>query len=357
MITVVGGGPVGLVAALYASRAGLPVQVLERRSKLPLDKACGEGLMPGGVGLLDELGVEIDPDGQAPFSGVRWIDGDVVADAPFPHGVGRGIRRTYLHEGLMAAIADAGVDVRLGVEVTGWDGAVLTTSDGEVRPDHLLACDGLHSRLRDWTNLSAGPGPVARFGLRRHYRGVPWTDRVEVYWGDGAEAYVTPAGPERIGIAMLWSGEKARFDKLLTRFPRLRDRVVGLPQDSQDQGAGPLHQRVRGVVSGRCLLVGDASGYLDALTGEGMALGFQQARAAVAAIQEGNPFGYAAEHRRIVRQPVALMKLLLVAQRRPWLRRTIIRSLASMPRVFSHVLQLNDGGDWLPSGRTRHRLD
>ena len=353
MTVVVGAGPVGLVAALYAKRAGLEVSVLEQRRRLPLDKACGEGLMPGGVELLDELGVRIEDDGWAPFTGVRWISGDVVAEGTFPHGVGRGIRRTFLHQGLWRAVVDAGIPVRLGVEVTGWDGAHLETSDGVLEPTHVLGCDRLHSRLRRWSGLVAGPGPVARFGLRRHVRGVPWTDKVEVYWGDGAEAYVTPAGPERIGIAMLWSGEKLRFDGLLKRFPRLRDRVVHMPQDSQDQGAGPLHQRVHGVEKGRLMLVGDASGYLDAITGEGMSLGFQQARAAVQAIGSG---GYTRAHRDLVRQPVALMRLLLFAQRRPALRRAVIRALSWSPGLFGQLLHLNDGGGLLPGGRSERRL-
>lgn len=339
-VVVVGGGPVGLVAALYARRAGLDVRVLEQRRKLPIDKACGEGLMPGGVAILEQLGVEIPADGASAFTGVRWISGDVVADAPFPHGVGRGIRRLWLHQALLDRVEAEGIPVELGVEVQDLRDGRLVTSIGPIDGDWILGADGLHSGLRQVSGLDGGPGSHQRFGLRRHYTIEPWTDRVEVYWGQGVEAYVTPAGPNRVGVAMLWSGEKLRFDELLARFPDLKERIGRSKKESQDRGAGPLHQRVRGVVRGNLMLVGDASGYLDAITGEGLALGFHQARAAIEAIGGGR--GYARAHASIVRLPFLLMRGLLFAQKRPALRHAVVRFLASRPALFGRLLKLND---------------
>ena len=344
MITVVGAGPVGLVSALIAARQGMDVQVLEQRRKLPLDKACGEGLMPGGVQILRDLGVELDPEGCSVFRGIRWVDsGGEVAEGRFPHGEGLGVRRLHLHRGLFDAVERAGVPLRLGVEVTGLTPQGVMTREGPVDSRWVLACDGLHSGLRKLSGLSLGPGPRARFGLRRHYAVRPWTDLVEVYWQPGVEAYVTPVGPERVGIAFLFGGEKARFDDLLKRFPDLKARVEGAERDSSDRGAGPLHQRVRTVYQDHLALVGDASGYLDAITGEGMSLGFQQAEACVRAMRSGDLRFYAEEHRKLVRLPLALMHLLLFTAEHPALRSRLIRALSTRPETFGRLLALNDG--------------
>ena len=106
-VLVVGGGPVGLATALYADRAGLTVAVVERRTA-PVDKACGEGLMPGAVAALADLGV--DPDG-VDFAGIRYVRGSRQAEARFSAGPGRGVRRTTLHAALSDAVADGGIDV------------------------------------------------------------------------------------------------------------------------------------------------------------------------------------------------------------------------------------------------------
>src|SRR5262249_12736081 len=92
-LVVVGGGPVGLAAAIHAADRGLSAVVLERRTP-PLDKACGEGLMPPGVAALGALGVVVPEHARAPFVGIRYVDGDTVAEARFADGPGWGVRRT-----------------------------------------------------------------------------------------------------------------------------------------------------------------------------------------------------------------------------------------------------------------------
>jgi hypothetical protein len=109
-VVVAGGGPVGLAAALHAHRAGLSVVVREPRTG-PIDKACGEGLMPGAVAELAALGVH--PRGHE-LAGIRYLDGSGggrEATAGFARGPGRGVRRTVLHEALAERVAAAGIAI------------------------------------------------------------------------------------------------------------------------------------------------------------------------------------------------------------------------------------------------------
>jgi flavin-dependent dehydrogenase len=187
---------------------------------------------------------------------------------------------------------------------------------------------------------------LRRFGVRRHYRLAPWSERVEVWWADGLEAYVTPVAADQVGVAMLWSpdawearhGEAADFDRLLAAVPRLAERLRGAEPASSDRGAGPLHQRVRAVTAPGLALVGDAGGYLDAITGEGLSLAFHQAEALAAAVRAGDLAAYARAHRRLARLPDALTALLLAVERRPRLRRRTLRALAAEPTLFARLL-------------------
>lgn len=361
-IVVVGAGPAGLAVALGARLRGLEVLVLDRRHP-PLDKPCGEGLMPDAVARLDELGVRLDPRAAAPFRGIRYLDGEMTADGVFPHSVGLGVRRLELHRALVARCEELAVEIRWGQRVMGVravegskaespkpessipDGpqAFVETADEEIPARWVVAADGLRSPLRRQSGLQ-GPEPRRgnqRFGLRRHYHLAPWSDRVEVYWADGCEAYVTPVAADEVGVAILWSGDGQGFDELLEHFPALAERLGDAPPASRDLGCGPLHQRVRQVTRGPLALVGDASGYLDAITGEGLALAFHQAAALVEALAAGDLRPYARAHRRIGRLPNTLTATLLAVERRPWLRRRVIRTLATDPTLFSRLLGIH----------------
>lgn len=331
-LIVAGGGPVGLATALYAARAGLDVLVREPRSG-QIDKACGEGLMPGALAALTELGVQ--PAGH-PIAGIRYLDGGHQAEAPFRHGVGRGVRRTTLHAALLEAVAGA------GIPITGPDVRQVVNRDRDVLVDgeptrYLVAADGLHSRIRALVGLAV-PAPVGRrrYGLRRHACLIPWTDFVEVHWAAAGEAYVTPVSENQIGIALLTS-QRAGFDDLIGQFPAIADRLAGR-RLTRARGAGPLRQRTAGWIRGRVLLAGDAAGYVDALTGEGIALGLAQARAAVAAIASDEPARYEWEARRLSRRHTALTLSLLTATRIPAIRRTLVPAAQRLPRLFSAVV-------------------
>ncbi|HET6563331.1 MAG TPA: FAD-dependent monooxygenase [Marmoricola sp.] len=325
-LLVVGGGPAGLAAAMYAVREGLDVTVLEQRAGV-VDKACGEGLMPGALAAL--LDLKVDPAGHE-ISGIRYVAGPRSAEARFRQGPGRGVRRTTLHRAMREAALDAGVrlEQRAAGPVTQDGGGV---SAGGVRAGYCVAADGLHSPVRRALGLDAPPAGARRFGLRRHFRAEPWTSFVEVHWGGAAEAYVTPVAPEAVGVAMLTS-MRGSFDEHLHRFPALAERLTEPLGDVL--GAGPLRQRSRARVRGRVLLVGDASGYVDALTGEGVALALAQARAAVAAVRDGEPERYERDWHQVTRRYRLLTAGLLEATRWSPVRRALVPAATRLPTVF-----------------------
>ncbi len=326
-LLVAGGGPAGLSTALFAARAGLDVAVVEPRNGT-VDKACGEGLMPGALSALADLGVH--PVGQ-PIRGIRYVDRMREVTAAFPAGPGRGVRRTVLHDALRQAVADAGIPVHQGriATVTQDDTTVVA---GGFTARYLAAADGLHSPVRAALGLDLAAVGPKRFGLRRHYPIAPWTDRVEVHWARDAEAYVTPVGPELVGVAVL-GGPTSVFDERLRAFPALLDRLSA-PPVTATRGAGPLRQRVRCRVAGRVLLVGDAAGYVDALTGEGIAVSLGCAAALVEAVAADRPADYERTWRQASRRYRWLTGALLWTRHRPLLGRGIVPAAAALPMAF-----------------------
>ncbi|HXO21016.1 MAG TPA: NAD(P)/FAD-dependent oxidoreductase [Thermoanaerobaculia bacterium] len=352
-LLVIGAGPAGLATAIAARLAGLAVTVLDRAAP-PIEKACGEGLMPDAVARLTELGMDLGALESFPFRGIRYVDGETVAEGLFPGPGGLGVRRLALHQALARRAAEAGADLRWGVTARGPgapESGGVETDQGVFAARFVVGADGLHSQVRRWAGLEAArePREARRFGVRRHYTLRPWSDFVEVHWGPACEAYVTPVAADRIGVALLWSGAAKGFDDLLRRFPALAERLAGAAPASRDRGAGPLYQRVRAVARGNVALVGDAAGYLDAITGEGLAVALHQAPALAAAIVKGDLAGYAAAHRRLGRLPAAITGIVLALERRPALRRRAIRALAAEPALFSRLLGIH--GRTLPPRR------
>lgn len=334
-LLIAGGGPAGLATALYAARAGLRAAVLEPRGG-PIDKACGEGLMPSAVGALQDLGVPLEG---RPIRGIRYTDGVHWVDAPFRHGPGMGLRRTSLHRALADAVRCAGVPIlpERAVQVVVDDDGVSV--DGR-RARYLAVADGLHSPLRRQLGLDRATATTgrSRWGTRRHLALAPWTDLVEVHWSTHSEAYVTPVGPDLVGVAVL-SSIRAPFPEQLRAFPALQSRLAGAAEASEVRGAGPLRQRTSARASGRALLVGDASGYVDALTGEGIAVALHCAQALVDCVAADDPVAYDRRWRAASRRYRALTSSLLWARNRPALARRIVPMSARLPRVFSGAVQ------------------
>ena len=344
-VLVVGGGPVGLATAIRCALAGLSVTVAEPRGT-PIDKACGEGVMPAAVRRLAALGVK--PDGH-PLRGIRYVDERHQADARFTRGDGLGVRRTVLQAALAERAAALGVPV-LPARVTGFEQHASHVTAADVEARYLVAADGLHSTIRrvleGGAAAGAAPRPRAapRYGLRRHYRVAPWTDLVEVHLTPRAEAYVTPVAPDVVGIALLLprpGGDD--FAARLSAFPALSRRLDGAPCASDVRGAGPMRQDVRRRVYGRVLLVGDASGYLDALTGEGIGVGLAQAEVLARCLAAGRPGDYERAWRKVSGPAWRLTAGLLWSRNQPLIASRLVPAAQYVPRLFSalvnHVAQ------------------
>lgn len=329
-LVIAGGGPAGLATALHAHRAGLRVKVREPRVGI-IDKSCGEGVMPAGLAHLAALGVE--PEG-CDLLGIRYCSQAGHAQTRFRGPPGRGVRRTELHRALREAVLEAGVPIEQGRvrHVEHRTGGVVV--DG-VGAGSLVVADGLHSPLRRALGLGATAGGPRRYGLRRHVRMAPWTDFVEVHWSSHGEAYVTPVADDEVGIAILTT-RRGSYDGHLEGFPALLQRLRddGVEASSTVRGAGPLRQASRRRVDGAVFLVGDASGYVDALTGEGISLALAQAQAAVAAIVAGEPDSYERAWRRIVRRHRWLTSALVAVGASP-ARRLVVPAARGLPSLFA----------------------
>lgn len=322
-LLVVGGGPGGLATALQARRQGLSVIVAEPRDN-PIDKACGEGLMPGGLAELTSLGV--DPVGM-PFRGIAYVSEHRRAQARFRTGPGRGVRRTTLHAALSARAKEQDTEwIRAKVSTVEQDAHGVAAAG--VRARWLIGADGLHSTVRRAVGIAATAGTPRRHGLRWHYRVPAWSEFVEVHWSGRGEAYVTPVEPDLVGVAIL-SRQRPELDWFPWLAERLRDAVRG-----PARGCGPLRQVVSRRVSGRVLLVGDAAGYEDALTGEGISLAVKQAAAAVGAIVDDRPESYERAWRRVTRDYRLLTRGLVLASTPHAMRRAIVPACAALPPLF-----------------------
>jgi flavin-dependent dehydrogenase len=360
-VAVVGGGPAGLAAAIACAERGARVLVLEK-GEAPVDKACGEGLLPPAVNALERLGVLplLAPADCARLEGLRYIQEDgSKAEARLP-SPGLGVRRLVLSRALARRAEALGVEMRLHCAVHRMrrdkSRAILELGP-EVHPETIetqlvIAADGLASPLRHAAELDRPPRRSAprRFGMRRHFRMSGPGPFVEIHLTEGIEAYLTSVGPERVGLAFLWAdgvlGEKASYPALLARFPALSARLEGVEADSEVRGAGPFLRHARRRVADRLVLIGDAAGYVDAITGEGLSLAFGAALSLGEVWQGARDQGFSARGLQSYERAYArrfghyarVTEAMLVLARHPALRRKVVRLLGRHPSLFERLV-------------------
>ena len=339
-VLVVGGGPAGLAAAIAARRQGFRVTLADG-AKPPIDKACGEGLMPQGVRALARLGITIPAADSYPFQGVEFFSNDRSAGAKFSQGFGLGMRRTKLHSLLTQAASIDGVTMLWNSPVSALESGSALVGGKHLRFDYLIGADGGSSTVRSAIGFTANRFQHKRFGFRRHFAVAPWSDCVEVYWAPGFQVYVTPVDDGQVGIAVIARDSKLRVAPAVAHFPNLARRLRFAQPTSTERGSASVSRRLPRVTKGNVALVGDASGSVDAITGDGLSLAFDQAEALAKALRAGNLAQYEAAHRRIRRAPSLMASALLAMDRYPLLNRLVIRGLSAKPAIFSQILNFH----------------
>lgn len=355
-VFIAGGGPAGLACAIAVASKGNRVIVADGM-KPPIDKACGEGLMPDTIAALHDLGIDLSDalagSDKAPIRGIRFIDiaNGTAAQASFPRlaGDGCGMKRRTLHQLLLNRANDLGV-------IFSWETAVqclkgqgtnemtVKTNRGPFTARFVIGADGQRSRIRSAANLDCATTTAQRVGLRQHFAIAPWTDFVEVYWSGHGQAYVTPVSATEVCVAFV---NKAKYasgvSEALAHFPQLSARLAEAPQTDAPRGAITYSRKLHRVTRGNVALLGDASGSVDAVTGEGLSLAFRQALLLADAIHCGDLASYERSHRRMQRMPHLMASTMLLLDRSPRIRSLSIALLERLPDLFAMLLAVHIG--------------
>jgi len=337
---VVGGSVAGSTAARELASRGLKVALVEK-ARFPRPKACGEGLLPHGAAALRDSGIEIDG---CRVRGLRFVaPSGATAEADFPGGTGYVVRRERFDERLFRAAA--GTPGVAAFEGTPYE-------PGRFPARWVVGADGLRSQFHRRPEFHAAPPAERRVGLSTHVRGLEIDrDRVEVLIHDAGEVYLAPSDGDEALVACLFrqealppgAGNEDRVLQLLLSLEVLRGRTRGIAFTSPVLAVAPLGLRVGAVVSGDTLLVGDAAGAPDPVTGEGMSLAILSARAAAEAIAAGRPGDYEKARRRLAAGSEWLGRWLLRATRYPRIADRVVSSLVEHPDLFTKLLEISGG--------------
>ena len=358
-VAVVGAGPVGSATAIALAQNGMRVALLEKADR-PRDKPCGEGLMPEGVACLRELGIDLPAPRFPPLRGVRYRMPGAGATLGLFRSTdgaplfGAGVRRTRLAEVMDAAVVEQSLverqaPVRLLSLTQDSEAVTVLTSRGRLRVRWLIAADGLGSPTRRSLGWEMSAAPPHRRGLVGHLKVTAHgIQEVVVSFMEGADIYVAPTSDDELLAVVLARADRLR-GKGIEDYRRLvfsaHPEFAGAEMSAPLLSAGPFRVRPRRVADGRVFLAGDAAGFIDPLTGDGMTAGLAAAAMLRDLICDGDPPAaryskwHAAQWRR--RSIVTGMALRLSSSHR--LARRALAGTSRNPGALEALMQVSGG--------------
>jgi geranylgeranyl reductase family protein len=360
-VLVVGAGPAGSAAAAALAARGRDVLLVESRAH-PRAKACAEYASPRIVEELRLLGLPEDAwmADALPLAGMRVIRGADAVDIRYHDESGQrmawGLERTRFDATLAAHAVARGARLleHTALAEVGWTGgvgglggravrAILRTPEGRrgVRFRWLIGADGARSRVSQAISVERGVGIPRRLGLVAHYEGVPdLVDHGEMHVGPGWYVGLAPLAGNRlnVGMALPLDGDRRpaeeRFAAAIEGIPAVAERLKGRARLTPIIGASPIGHRVRRAAGRGWMLIGDAAGFIDPFTGEGIYRALRSARAAAEALGElddGAAARYLAARRGAFAAKDALTWLVQGMLAAPPLMGYALRRLASRP--------------------------
>jgi menaquinone-9 beta-reductase len=374
---VVGGGPAGTAAAVFLRQAGHEV-VLVDEARFPRDKVCGEGISPEAWRLLARMGADgaVRALRPRPVRGMKLTAPDGTAFVGEYAGArepGFAVRRWCLDRALLECARGAGVDVREGVralDIVAPGGVVrgVVLEGGGHGPQRLearlvVAADGRRSVVARRLGLLREHRTLRKFAVRGYWKGVDGlTDHGEMHVTRGGYCGIAPLGGDEANVTFVLDRADMRaaggglgdfYLRTLERWPRIRERLERACLTSPPRAIGPLALEARRVSSPGALLVGDAAGFYDPFTGEGVTLALRSAELA-AEVAHGALAGGSTDLRlydrlrdEVTRDKFRLNRLLQRIVAWPALANAVARRLSRRPDLADRLVGI--AGDFVPA--------
>jgi menaquinone-9 beta-reductase len=301
-VIVVGGGPAGCATAIFLRQRGRDVLLFDE-ARFPREKVCGEGISPEAWRLLHLLGLESSVKALRPYPlrGMTLVapDGTSVR-GDYQDRCGFAVRRRDLDHALLRGARAAGVEVREETRITD------LAATGGLRPGVVIeragcretltarlviGADGRRSVVARKLGLLSLHPHLRKFAVRSHWEGVDGLEeRGEMHVVGGGYCGIAPLSPTRANVTFVVDQRDMRtagggladffLDAIRRRWPRIAERLAHGNLLEEPRAIGPLALVARRVSGPGVLLVGDAAGFYDPFTGEGVTLALRSAEMA-----------------------------------------------------------------------------